>query len=140
MSIKKKKIQSDYLTKIKDDFETNPLNEISDDIKYCTKDDASNITFLLTKVEIAVFAQDPSNALLALKEIEQKILPKTTIGDTDPASIIELYRSYLYFKMREKAELKQSAQVLNSYSNMAYWSKQLKNYIYYFENENLITK
>ncbi len=138
--IKKKKIQSDYLTKIKDDFETNPLNEISDDIKYCTKDDASNITFLLTKVEIAVFAQDPSNALLALKEIEQKILPKTTIGDTDPASIIELYRSYLYFKMREKAELKQSAQVLNSYSNMAYWSKQLKNYIYYFENENLITK
>ena len=136
--IKKKKIPSDYLTKIKDDFETNPMNEINDDIKYCTKDNADNITYLLTEVEIAVFT--PGNALLALKEIEQKIPLKTTIGNVDPASIIELYRSYLYFKMREINELKQSAQVLNSYSNMAYWSKQLKNYIYYFENENLITK
>ena len=135
---KKKKIPSEYITKIKDDFETNPMNEINEDIKYYNNDNTNNITYLLTKAEIAVFTQEPGNALLILKDIEQKIPPKTTVENIDPSSIIELYCSFLHFKMRETNELKQSVQVLNSYSDMADWTKHLKEYIYCIENEKLI--
>jgi len=138
--INNKKIPVEFLTKIKDDFATNPINEINDDAKICADNNADNITYLLTKAEIAVFTQDPDKALTVIKDVEHKIQPKTSIGNIDPISIIELYRSYLYFKIKKINELKQSVQVLSAYSNTSYWTKNLKSYIYYFENENLIVK
>lgn len=137
---KGKKIPPEYLAKIRSDFETNPVGEINEDMKFCKEKDPDNPANILTGAEIAVFTKSTQEALTYLNDVGRKIPVKTTIGGIEPNSIIELYKSYLFFKMGLVNELKQSVMVMNSYSNTQYWAKNLKNYIYCLENQKMLEK
>src|ERR1035437_5397098 len=117
------------MSKINDDFALDQLNEIKDDYKAVSKDNGDNIVCLLTKAEIAAYTEgDANNALNIINDVESKIPLKTTMGDVDPASIIDLDRSY-------------ASLALNSFPELDYWRKYLKDYyLYYFENDKSITK
>ncbi len=137
--LNKKSIPTQFAIKIKESFEISVLNELNDDIRWCIKENPENPMYILTNVEVAVLSKSSSEALSYINEVKPLIV-KATPNFPGYDGALEMYKSYVHFKMKNMGDLKQSVQILSAYGNASDWNKDLKNYIYLFENENKVKK
>ena len=126
LRIKKNTISKSKLNDLKQDFKRYPLDQINSDLAYLKKIDPNNFLYLLTKIEATIYTEQAEKALDLLNQIEKTIPSNTEIAGQNLHDYIEIYRSYLYFKLRDMRKIDQSIQILASNKAARNWLKEFR--------------
>ncbi len=121
---------------IKQILDNNPTQKIIEDLGLLTKMNSDNVLIQLLKMETSIYLDDPNKALENIETLSKDIPDNASIYDIDLQSIIEQYKSYIYFKLKDNRNLQLTANKLRSYSNTTEWAKSLSLRIDFLNKEN----
>lgn len=121
---------------IKQILDNNPTQKIIEDLGLLTKMNSDNVLIPLLKMEASIYMDEPNKALENIETLSKDIPDNASIYDLDLQSIIEQYKSYIYFKLKDNRNLQLSANKLRSYSNTTEWAKFLSLRIDFLNKES----
>jgi len=135
-NINKESIPQSKLKQLEEYFEKDPLSVINDDISYLENRWPDNLMFILTKMEVATLTEEPNKALSTITLLESKISEGAEITDTDPLYISDIYKSYLFFKLKDWRNLVLTIDKLKGYGYSNPWLNDVKARYLFIDDEN----